>query len=307
MAIPNSRTNERGAITIDQEKCNGCGLCVEVCKDFDLEVVDGKARVSGEGIFECFACGHCMMVCPQAAIHINGRLLSPDDIFPIPERKAAATYESLMALYQRRRSIREYNDTAVPADIIEKVIQAAKTAPMGIPPSDVHLLVLDSKEKSFRFAQDFCNYLKKLKWMVTPVGLLFIRLIYGKETADIFKHFVKILIEKYISSMDSGKNAVTYNAPAALYFYGSPYSDPADPIIAATYAMHAAESLGLGTCMIGGVHPFTLNGQAAKKFRKKWSIKYKSKEGLIIIMGYPKIKFRASVKRSLAEINFIST
>ncbi|MFZ4465107.1 MAG: nitroreductase, partial [Bacteroidales bacterium] len=45
-----------------------------------------------------------------------------------------------------------------------------------------------------------------------------------------------------------------------LYFYGSPYADPADPLIAATYAMIAGESLCLGTCMIGAVHPFIQNG-----------------------------------------------
>ena len=302
MAIPNSRTTESGTITIDTEKCNGCGLCVQVCKDLDLEMFEGKARVSGNGIFECFACGHCMMVCPQDAIHINGRLLSPSDIIPLPEQAEAAGYEQLMALYQRRRSIREFKDKPVPGEYIVKIIEAAQTAPMGIPPSDVHLLVLDSKEKSFSFAKDFCEYLKKLRWMITPLGLIFIRIFYGKENASTFRHFIKMLIEKYTSSMDEGVNAVTYNAPAALYFYGSPYSDPADPIIAATYAMFAAEALGLGTCMIGGVHPFTLNGKAARKFREKWGIQHKSKEGLIIIMGYPKVKFKASVRRSFADI-----
>ena len=47
-----------------------------------------------------------------------------------------------------------------------------------------------------------------------------------------------------------------YDAPVALCFYGSPCCDPAGPVIAATYAMPAAESLGLGTCMIGGNDPF---------------------------------------------------
>jgi nitroreductase len=56
--------------------------------------------------------------------------------------------------------------------------------------------------------------------------------------------------------------------------------DVADPIVAATYAMIAAESLGLGTCMLGAKHPLIQNGKAAQKFREKHGIRYKSREGL---------------------------
>ena len=42
-----------------------------------------------------------------------------------------------------------------------------------------------------------------------------------------------------------------YGAPCVLLFHQSPYADPVDGHIACTYAMIAAESLGLGTCMIG--------------------------------------------------------
>ena len=54
--------------------------------------------------------------------------------------------------------------------------------------------------------------------------------------------------------MDQDRQGVDwffYDAPLALYFYASPYADPADPLIPATYAMLAGESLGLGTCMLG--------------------------------------------------------
>jgi len=88
-----------------------------------------------------------------------------------------------------------------------------------------------------------------------------------------------------------------------MYFYGSPYTDPADPIIAATYAMIAAESLGLGTCMLGAVHPLIQNGKKAQKFREKYGIKYTSREGLIVIFGYPAVQFRKGIKRTFACVN----
>jgi nitroreductase len=102
--------------------------------------------------------------------------------------------------------------------------------------------------------------------------------------------------------MKKGDNWVNYDAPLAMYFYGSPYTDPADPIVAATYAMLAGESFGLGTCMLGGVHPLIQNGKKAKLFREKYGIKFPSREGLFVIFGYSKVKYLKGIKRSFAEI-----
>ena len=83
MPIPTSRTHEAGHVTVDHEKCNGCGLCVEVCSDSVFELIDGKAVATQKNsLFGCIGCGQCMAVCPEGAISVNGRCLSPDDIFP---------------------------------------------------------------------------------------------------------------------------------------------------------------------------------------------------------------------------------
>ena len=50
---------------------------------------------------------------------------------------------------------------------------------------------------------------------------------------------------------DKGEDWFTYHAPAAFLFHYGPMSGQADCHIAATYAMLAAESLGLGSCMLG--------------------------------------------------------
>jgi len=97
----------------------------------------------------------------------------------------------------------------------------------------------------------------------------------------------------------------SYDAPLALYFYGSPYTDPADPLIAATYAMTAAESLGLGTCMLGGIHPFIQSGRAARKFREKHGIRFKSREGLFLIIGHPRVKYQHGITRTFANIDYM--
>lgn len=305
MAIPTTRTTEAAEISIDYAKCNGCGLCVEVCKDFEFKIIKGKVVPSGTQLFGCVACAHCMAICPEGAIKITGRTLSPDDLFPLSKESVITDYSKFLPLLQKRRSIREFKDQEIPAEMIDKIIEAAQTAPMGIPPSDVNVLVLKGKDKVHVFASDFCEFLEDQKWMVSKWFTTMMRPFWGKANDELFRKFLRPLIQIYVESMKKGENVVTYDAPFSLYFYGSSYCDPADPIIAATYAMLAAESLGLGTCMIGGIHPFIQYGSAGKKFREKHAIRYKSREGLFIIMGYPKIKYKKGIRRTFANVDYL--
>jgi nitroreductase len=244
-----------------------------------------------------------MAVCPENAINIKGRTLSPGDIFPLLKEPAKIEYPRFLAMLQNRRSIRKFRDQEVPDDIISRIIEAAQTAPMGIPPSDVNVLIIEGKEKGHMFASDFCKFLESQQWMVSKWFTLLMRPFWGKTNDELFRKFLRPLVRMYIDSMKKGENVVTYDAPVTLYFYGSPYADPDDPTIAATYAMLAAESLGLGTCMIGGIHPFLQNGTAAKKFREKHGIRYKSREGLFVIIGYPKVKFKKGIRRTFANVD----
>ncbi|MDX2431878.1 MAG: nitroreductase family protein [Bacteroides sp.] len=301
MAIPTSRTKQKAEIVIHPEKCTGCGLCVSVCKDFSLELENEKVKISDNPIFGCIACGHCMAICPEGAIEIHGRTLSPDQLFDLPDRQKAANYDQILSLLQRRRSVREFQEKEVESEFLEKILSAARTAPMGLPPSDVNVLILDSKTKTRAFAKDFCTYLEGMQWFVSKWFLALMRPLWGKTNDELFKAFVKPVFKTYSSYMKEGINLVNYDAPLALYFYASPYADPADPVVAATYAMIAAESLGLGTCMLGAIHPLIQNGKSAKKFREDHGIKYPSREGLFVIFGHPSVKYNKGIKRTFAS------
>jgi ferredoxin len=302
MAIPTSRTKEPAEIKIIADLCNGCGLCVTACSDFSLALENGKAVQSKHPLFGCIGCGHCMAVCPSGAIEIHGRTMSPEDLFDLPPKDSAASYNQTLSLLQRRRSIRKFQNKPIESEIVQKILDAAKTAPMGLPPSDVSVMILDGKDQTRAFAKDFCNYLESMQWFVSDWFIALMRPFWGKSNDEMFKGFVKPLFKTYTEGMKEGKNLVNYDAALAMYFYGSPYTDPADPIIAATYAMIAGESLGLGTCMLGAVHPLIQNGKRAKKFREGHGIKFKSREGLFVIFGYPAVKFEKGIRRSFAGV-----
>lgn len=305
MAVITSRANKKGAIIIDKQKCTGCGKCVEVCKDFSLKLEAGKVEISETPVFGCIGCGHCMAICPEGAIVVSGRAISEEDIFEFSDDSLKADYASILSLYKHRRSIREFKNQPVEKEKIEAILDAASYSPMGLPPTDVHVLVMDSVEKGRRFASDFCNYLGRLQWITSNWFLGLMRPFWGKETDRVFRGFVKPLIRLFREANSRGENLVTYDAPLCLYFYATPFADPADPIVAATSAMYAAEALGLGTVMLGGVHPLLLYGSAAAKFRRNHKIKFKSREGLILAVGYPKVRYQKGIRRTFASVDYL--
>ena len=61
----------RKIIKIDEEKCNGCGVCVIACHEGAIDMIDGKAKLVRENY--CDGLGDCLPACPVDAISFEER------------------------------------------------------------------------------------------------------------------------------------------------------------------------------------------------------------------------------------------
>lgn len=107
---------KRRIITIDEEKCNGCGLCADACHEGAIGMVDGKAKLLREDY--CDGLGDCLPACATGAISF--------------EMREAPAYNEAAVLAARKTTQAPAQKAVVPSQLQNFPIQL-KLVPAGAP------------------------------------------------------------------------------------------------------------------------------------------------------------------------------
>lgn len=74
----------RRIININEEKCNGCGLCADACHEGAIGMIDGKAKLLRDDY--CDGLGDCLPICPTGAISFKEREAAAYDEVSVKKR-----------------------------------------------------------------------------------------------------------------------------------------------------------------------------------------------------------------------------
>jgi ferredoxin len=96
---------KRKIIKIDEDKCDGCGLCIPNCPEGALQIIDGKARLISD-LF-CDGLGACIGHCPKGAIHVEDREAEKYDEKKVMDNIVKQGKNTIMA---HLRHLKEHNE-----------------------------------------------------------------------------------------------------------------------------------------------------------------------------------------------------
>lgn len=107
---------KRTIIKIDEDLCNGCGLCVPNCHEGALQIIDGKVRLISD-LF-CDGLGACIGHCPEGAITLEEREAEPYDEIKVMELMVPKGRNTILAHIEH---LRDHNETELLKQAIEYI------------------------------------------------------------------------------------------------------------------------------------------------------------------------------------------
>ncbi len=227
---------------VDAEKCIRCGKCTADCQNRAIEPdpVTRLPRVAPDGGADrCMHCRHCLMICPAAAVSVDG--INPADC--APSMQNIPGYESMLDLIRSRRSVRNYKQKNLDKDKLNKLMDAMRYVPTGVNFHRLHFGLIDDIEVMDIFRRKVYKQVVDLFESGTPDESM------QKQFAAVYRQYKE------------GKDPVFRTAPHML-LVSVPADAPcpeADPLIAVSYFELLAHTLGVATCWFGRIMRFHQN------------------------------------------------
>lgn len=98
----------RKIIRIDEDKCNGCGLCASACHEGAIDIIDGKARLVRENY--CDGLGDCLPSCPTGAITFEEREAPEYDDAAVKQTQEESRKEAMSMTVDEIMQIEDENE-----------------------------------------------------------------------------------------------------------------------------------------------------------------------------------------------------
>lgn len=288
---------------VDLDACTGDGVCADVCPEKTLEIVDGKAVTVESRAGHCILCGQCVAVCPTGAMQLPR--LPANDFEKL--LKPAFDYDEFLDFLRCRRSVRVFKDRPVARDLIEKILAAAATAPMGLPPHSTEVVVIDRRQElDFLLEELVREYEAMVRAFSKPVSRALVRASVGAEIYRMLRDHV-VEVTKWANERyhRDGTDRYMYRAPVLMLFHANrwAFSYEENAHLVCHHSMLAALSLGLGSTIIGLIPPVV---DRSKGLRERYGIPKPNRVLTSLILGYPKYKYQKSIRRELAGARVIN-
>ena len=293
-------------IRINNDLCNACGICGDVCPRHIPETIvqdDEKITIiSQERLNLCMKCGHCTAVCPNHAIQVE--CLNDEEFTPLKE--VDIDDNQFLSLMKQRRSVRRYKDKPVPREMINQMIDAVHSAPTGTGKSTTGVIVIDNPKTLATFSKLVYEMYQGLeKNLKNPLARFFIKRRAGEKNMRMLQDFVMPGMHWYIRWYNDGKsNEVLRDCPALMLFH-SPTYEPVGSgncLIAAFHAIMMAQVIGIGTCFNDLIPPAC---NRVPEIKKLLGLPDDREVYASITMGYPKYQFKRIPPRKLAEVSYL--
>lgn len=118
---------KRKIVEIDQERCDGCGLCVPSCAEGAIKIVNGKAVLSADNL--CDGLGACLGECPRDAIRIIEREADAFDESAVEQARTAGGQDSAVAGHQMAKAVNHHGHGGCPGSrVMSRTVPAVDTA-----------------------------------------------------------------------------------------------------------------------------------------------------------------------------------
>ena len=127
-------------IEFDKEKCVKCGACAKDCITYSIDFdKEGYPQIAQDEEERCISCQHCFAICPTGAITFEGKS---------PESADGVNYsnpEEVLSLIKSRRSIRQFKQEEVSAELLQKIKEMLPYIPTGCNFNSLHFSIIESK------------------------------------------------------------------------------------------------------------------------------------------------------------------